>query len=158
MTKLLFILSAAVALSTGRQTPGINLVRTNSYKQSQPIRRQISTGYGAPPPSQSAPDSYGQPSAPACQTTYEEKCEDVEDVECTNVTDEICDITQEEKCETVQDRRCSVTYSKSCQPSSSQKCGDVVDVINEQSCESRTEKKCSKVRHPVCHVMKDHPN
>ena len=40
------------------------------------------------------------------------------------------------------------------QPSSSQKCGDVVDVINEQSCESRTEKKCSKVRHPVCHVMK----
>ena len=53
--------------------------------------------------------------APACQTTYEEKCEDVDDVECTNVTDEICDITQEEKCETVQDRRCSVTYSKSCQ-------------------------------------------
>ena len=33
--QLLFILSAAVALSTGRQTPGINLVRTNSYKQSQ---------------------------------------------------------------------------------------------------------------------------
>ena len=53
--------------------------------------------------------------APACQTTYEEVCEDVDDVECTNVVDEICDITQEEKCETVQDRRCSVTYSKSCQ-------------------------------------------
>ena len=34
LLQLLYIFSAAVATS-GRQTPGINLVRTNSYSQSQ---------------------------------------------------------------------------------------------------------------------------
>ena len=34
--QLLYIFAAAVATS-GRQTPGINLVRTNSYSQSQVI-------------------------------------------------------------------------------------------------------------------------
>ena len=38
--QLLYIFAAAVATS-GRQTPGINLVRTNSYSQSQVILYHI---------------------------------------------------------------------------------------------------------------------
>ena len=37
--QLLYLLSAVIVAVSGRQTPGIRLVKTNSYRQ--PIRRQV---------------------------------------------------------------------------------------------------------------------
>merc|ERR1719150_2629048 len=154
---LLFILSTVgslTAVPSARQSrPGIRLVKTNQYRN--PIRRQISTGYGAPSVSASsgygspvsAPNGYGSPvadvvdvkSAPSCTTVYEDECSEVQD----------------EECETVQDRRCSVSFSKTCSPNKEKKCDQVVDTINEQTCTSQSQRKCATVSHPACHVMKE---